>query len=297
MSESSPERDKELIHIEKQIRQAIRDAVNRNSRKPFYWGGLAGYHQLKAIAQALDQIIPSGEGSAYLRRLTQPVERVLEKNRILANELQQAHQWLERIAHCLRYPSSSCTKGKSDHISQAAGVVKVSSLQVAEDMEALLQEFHPNAWRQPVQARLLDALQKRWRSYGQELLFCYDIPGLPADNLQMESLFGRLRRNQRRISGRKSTRELRDFGRVQVLFAAESEALLLQQIQDVPLEDYWAERVRLAEAEEPRQFFRRLHHDPQKTIQTLIEQHSDRSTQLMNDKALPIQEGPQFHTS
>jgi hypothetical protein len=294
---SRSERDKDLIQIEKQIRQAIRDAVNRNSRKPFYWGGLAGYHQLQAIAQALDQIIPPGEGSAYLRRLTQPVERVLEKNRILANELQQAHQWLERIARCLHYPSSSFMEGKTEDISQAGGVVKASSFQVTKDMEALLQEFHPNAWRQPVQTRLLDALQKRWRSYGQELLHCYDILGLPPDNLQMESLFGRLRRNQRRISGRKSTRELRDFGQVQVLFAAESEALLLQQIQGVPLGDYQAERVRLAKAEEPRQFFRRLHHDPQKTIQTLIEQHSTRSNELRLDQSLPVQEEPRLNTS
>jgi hypothetical protein len=34
-------RDNELRQIETQIRQAVRDAVNRNSRKPFYWGGLA----------------------------------------------------------------------------------------------------------------------------------------------------------------------------------------------------------------------------------------------------------------
>jgi hypothetical protein len=297
LSESSPERDKELIHIGKQIRQAIRDAVNRSSRKPFYWGGLAGYHQLQAIAQVVDRVTLSGEGSAYLRRLTQPVERVLEKNHTLAAELQQAHQWLERIARCLRYPASSGTKDKSEHNFQAADVVKVSSFQVAEDMQSLIQEFHPDAWRQPVQTQLLDALQKRWKSYGQELLYCYDIPGLPPDNLQMESLFGRLRRNQRRISGRKSTRELRDFGQVQVLFDAESEALLLQQIQGVPLGDYRAERLRLVEAEEPRQFFRRLHHDPQKTIQTLIEQHSTRGNELSLGQALPIQEKPRINTS
>ncbi len=47
----------------------------------------------------------------------------------------------------------------------------------------------------------------------------------------MESLFERLRRRQRRISGRKSTRELRDFGQAQVLFQAESEATLLEQIR------------------------------------------------------------------
>lgn len=231
MKAARSEPDKELIQIEKQIRQAIRDAVNRNSRKPFYWGGLTGYHQLKAIAQALDQVTLPGEGSAYLRRLTQPVERVLEKNSTLANELQEAHQWLERIASCSRYSSSSFPKGKSKKISPDTRMVKVSSFQVAKDMQTLLQDFYPNAWRQPVQTRLLDALQKRWRSYGQELLYCYDILGLPPDNLQMESLFGRLRRNQRRISGRKSTRELREFGQVQVLFDVESEALLLQQIQ------------------------------------------------------------------
>jgi hypothetical protein len=275
----------------------LAELINHNSRKPFYWGGLAGYHQLKAIAQALDQVTLPGQGSAYLRRLTQPVERVLEKNRILANELQEAHQWLERIARCLRYPYSSYPEGKSEKISQVAGVVKVSSFQVAKDMEALFQEFHPDAWRQPVQTRLLDALQKRWRSYGQELLFCYDIPGLPPDNLQMESLFGRLRRNQRRISGRKSTRELRDFGQVQVLFAAESEALLLHQIQGVPLGDYRAASVRLAEAEMPRQFFRRLHHDPQKTIQTLIELHSNRCKELRLDQAFLVQEEPRINTS
>ena len=46
----------------------------------------------------------------------------------------------------------------------------------------------------------------------------------------LESLFGRLRRHQRRVSGRKSTPELRDFGQYQVLFLAQSEDELLEQI-------------------------------------------------------------------
>jgi hypothetical protein len=41
---------------------------------------------------------------------------------------------------------------------------------------------------------------------------CYDIVGLPPDNLKLEALFEQLRCHQRRISGRKSTRPLRDFG-------------------------------------------------------------------------------------
>ena len=55
MTSGTP-RDAELRQIETQIRQAIRDAVHRNSRKPFYWGGLAGYQQLEAIAEALHGI-------------------------------------------------------------------------------------------------------------------------------------------------------------------------------------------------------------------------------------------------
>jgi len=62
-------RDAGLIRLETQIRQAIRDAVNRNSRKPFYWGGLAGYQQLEAIAQALHQVTDAEEESRYLRQL------------------------------------------------------------------------------------------------------------------------------------------------------------------------------------------------------------------------------------
>ena len=97
-------RDEGLIRIEKQIRQAIRDAVNRNSRKPFDWGGLAGYQQLQAIDQALCQVNNTGKESHYLHCLSQRVDRVLNKNRTLACELQQAHHWLEQIARCLRYP-------------------------------------------------------------------------------------------------------------------------------------------------------------------------------------------------
>ena len=109
---------------------------------------------------------------------------------------------------------------------------------------------------------------------------CYDIPGLPPDNLALESLFGRLRCHQRRISGRKSTRELRDFGQYQVLFLAGSEEELLQQIRQVPLAEYQDRRRRLAEAEAPRQFLHRLHRDPLGTMRRLVDQHTARRALL-----------------
>ena len=264
-----------MIEIEAQIRVAIRDAVNRPSRKPFYWGGLRGYKQLQAVAQAL-QSVPSGElETGYLQRLAMQVNRALEKNRTLAQDLREAHTWLRRIAECLRYPPSSSSASDSSE-------APLTSEQAKREMEELLQGFQPDLKRRPAQAALYRAWHRVWGDCGPDWLHCYDIPGLPPDNLMLESLFEGLRRRQRRISGRKSTRELRDFGQYQVLFLAESEEELLQQIRQVPLAEYQARRLRLAEAEAPRQLLHRLHRDPLGTMRRLVDQHAARRAALVS---------------
>ncbi len=96
----------------------------------------------------------------------------------------------------------------------------------------------------------------------------------------LESLFGRIRRHQRRISGRKSTRELRDFGQYQVLFLAESQEELLEQIRQVPLDEFRKNRLRLEKAEAPRRLLHRLHRDPLKTMRDLLKQHAARRVAL-----------------
>ena len=257
-----------MIALEKQVRQAIREAVNHNSRKPFHWGGLSGYQQLEAIAQALESLPEAVDETGYFKRLLSQVNRALVKNRKDARNLAEAHQWLCQIAGCLHYPPKDpCT-------------TNFNSTQVTNDMEALLQSFTPNPKAQFPQSRLRSALKKRWRLHQQELLACYDVAGLPQDNLQMESLFEQLRRRQRRISGRKSTRELRNFAQAQVLFHAENEAVLLEHIRRVRFADYRTCLAKLAQAEQPRQFMQRLHHHPELAITRLVEQYLARYTEL-----------------
>jgi len=268
-----------LIEIEAQIRVAIRDAVNRPSRKPFYWGGLRGYEQLQAVGQALRSVPPEEPETGYLQRLGMQVERAMEKNRILAQDVREAHTWLLRIAECLRYPPSFSAS--------STFATPLTSEQVKREMEALLQEFQPDLKRCPAQAALYRAWHHVWQDCGPDWLHCYDIPGLPPDNLKLESLFGQLRSHQRRISGRKSTRELRDFGQYQVLFSAENEDDLLQQLRQVPLADYQARRLRLAEAEAPRQLLRRLHRNSVGTMRRLVNQHATRRAALASSTDLP----------
>ena len=201
-----------MIEIETQLRLAIRDAVNRPSRKPFQWGGLAGYQQLEGIAQAL-QAVPAEDNAAYLLRLASQVNRVVNTNRLLAEDVAAAHAELTQIAACLRYPPSAFPASR-------LAEPPVTSDLVRREMDALLEQFQPDLKRQPAQAALASAGRRLWQTCGADLLPCYNLPGLPPDNLNMETLFGDLRNQQRRISGRKSTQPLRDFGLSQVLFEA-----------------------------------------------------------------------------
>jgi hypothetical protein len=254
------EKAKKLLEIEGQFRLAIRDAVNRATRKPFYWGGLKGYHQLENIAHAL-HTLPVAE-NAFFSRLIRQVDRTLENNRQLAETMDQTYTWFLRIATCLRYPPRS-------HVDMPGP----TSSQVRQEMEELLRNFDSAAQAQVVPLALYSGLRKRWDLFGNDLLHCFDLPGLPQDNLKVESLFGRLRCHQRRISGRKSTQPLRDFGHYQILFLAKSEDQLLEQLRGVPVEDYQKQRKLQTQAEAPRQFLARLHRDPAKTMQNLAEKY------------------------
>jgi hypothetical protein len=254
------ENAKELLKIEGQFRMAIRDAVNRATRKPFYWGGLKGYRQLESIAQAL-HTMPVAE-NAFFTRLIRQVDRTLENNRQLAETIAKTYIWFLRIAACLRYPSRAYAQEPAP-----------TSQQVKQEMEELLQNLDIDARGQVVLLSLYSGLRKRWTLFGDDLLYCFDIPGLPQDNLKVESLFGQLRSHQRRISGRKSTQPLRDFGHYQILFLAESEEQLLDQLRRVRVEDYQKQRKYQAQAEAPRKFIARLHRDPQKTMRDLAEKY------------------------
>lgn len=258
------------------MRVAIRDAVNRKSRKPFYWGGLKGYAQLAAISQALAELACDESETDYLWQLQKRVDRVVETYRINVEDLREAHTWLRRIADCLRYPPANFAPDPA-----------LTSERVQQEMAALLRSFQPDLKRKPAQAALYGVWQRIWEDYGPDLLPCYDVPGLQPDNLMLESLFGRLRRHQRRISGRKSTRELRDFGQYQVLFLAESEEELLEQLRQVPLEEYRKNRRRLEQAEAPRRLLQRLHREPLRTMRALVKQHAARRAVLSSTDDKP----------
>lgn len=259
------------------MRLAIRDAVNRTSRKPFRWGGLEGYRQLVQVAERLQELCAADPDNPYWRQLSSQVTRTLEKNRANAAQLGEAHGWLLRIAACLRYPPSAFPD-------QA-----VSGQQVAQQMAQLLRAFSLAPKGHRPQNALRSRLANLWKAYGEQLLPTYDIPGLPPDNLQLEAFFNRLRRRQRRISGRKTTRELNRLGQYQALFSAESEDELLEHLRQVPYPLYLDQRQKVHQAEEQPRFLRSLHRNPQTTLKKQVKQWI--AQKISNENPTPAETG------
>jgi hypothetical protein len=230
---------------------------------------LTGYGQLHAIAQAIHGL-PKHMETAYLRSLLPQLDRALEVTQPLADDVRAAHTQLRRIGECLHYPSDPPDAPAAPRTPQA----------IRQAMNALLAQFRPDPKHQPAQAALECAWQRVWKAWADDLLTCYDIPDLPADNLQMESFFNQIRQHERRISGRASTAPLGALGAYQVLFIAESEHELLEELQRVRLADYQAHRQRLARCEASRQQRYRFHLDPAHAIQTLLNQHATRRATL-----------------
>jgi hypothetical protein len=215
------------------------------------------------------------EGMEYLQQLVNQVDEVLGRNRARADDLSSAHDQLMEIAQCLGYPTpyNSSTGELFKEERRRYTDLNLTSTTIRLEMEVLLEQHQSISSQYPAQAALSIGFRRRWTSYGCDLLHCYDIPGLPPDNLRLESIFGKLRNHSRRVAGRKSTRELRDFGQCQILFLAESPEDLLKQMQQVPLATYQAQRELLEKAEAPQRFLRQLHRDTLKATRNLLSKY------------------------
>jgi hypothetical protein len=120
---------------------------------------------------------------------------------------------------------------------------------------------------QTVAHHLVTTFRNRW--WG--LFVCYDVPGLPATNNDLEGFFGRLKTNQRRITGRKSVNSfvLRYGAYATLVDLSESKADLLARLRQVDRAVYQRERQQLQLVLAERQDYHRFCHHLDVLVQTL----------------------------
>jgi len=118
-----------------------------------------------------------------------------------------------------------------------------------------------------VAQHLVTTFRHRW--WG--LFVCYDVPGLPATNNDLEAFFGRLKTKQRRITGRKSVNSfvLRYGAYATLVDLAESKADLLARLRQVDRAAYQRERQQLQIILAERQDYHRFCHHLDTVVQSL----------------------------
>jgi hypothetical protein len=111
---------------------------------------------------------------------------------------------------------------------------------------------------QVIAQHVISTFRNRW--WG--LFVCYDTPGLPATNNDLESFFGRLKTNQRRITGRKSVNNfVLGYGAyVAFVDLSETKTDLLNRLRRVDRTLYQQERQQLQLILDERREYYRFHH-------------------------------------
>jgi hypothetical protein len=249
-------------------RRAIRDALSRSSRKPFQCGGLQGYDQLVGISQHLSQRRMQSGPDPYLDQVHHDVQRALRATASQAEGVRQARTFLTEVEHYL----AGLPRPSLQPDARQTGSSISDSKTVQRELEKMISDLvqQPNLY--PLTRRLVHKWHSMSEAWLPDILHCYDVPGLPRSNLDLESTFGTLRRDQRRISGRKETTPLRVFGPGEISLLALDEEEVLPLLQSVPADEYWSQRRLQEEREEPRRWLTRLHRDPVQALAQVDEQ-------------------------
>jgi hypothetical protein len=249
-------------------RRAVRDALTRSSRKPLQYGGLQGYDQLVGINQALLQRREKWGADPYLDALQQRVQTAATAAQTQAASIRQAKDCLVAVERCLaQSPLPSL-----DTPPEPRPCAPPRSQIVAEKLTQIFDDLARQPELSSTSLRLIEKGKRMKKKWLPGILHCYDTPGLPRHNLKLEGLFGTLRRNQRRVSGRKETSPLRIFGPGELMLTALNEHQVLPLLQSVSAQTYWAQRRKQEEREEPRRWLRRLRQNPVQALAQVDQQ-------------------------
>lgn len=198
------------------------------------------------------------KGDPRLARLRTLIGRAEQRCGERAVELRQAHNWLLEIARRLE-PSVVVESGRPPTGAEVRARVET----YLDDIAAAVAKGSISAWLQQPVEHLRTVLLR----LGDGLYHCYDVPGLPRTNNDLEQFYRRVKASERRITGhrRSDTFVVRVGGfAVYAVTASEtSESELQRQLATVSANDWQRERAVLRANQERQTKMRRfrLHRD------------------------------------
>ena len=221
----------EAAQVITQLMHHTRYLLTLKGRSPFHLAGIETYERLSNVAGlSLDLLAKHYE--PRLAQLYQGLQAALFPFAETYQTLHQGAAWLHDIAYILEpvaaYPSNAAEVAR-----QLRGYL--DTLQRQPKLPPTLEAF----------GRHLDLVS---RSYWPGLFYCYDVPGLPRTNNDLESHFRDTRRRLLRTTGQQgqTQRTLQRQGAWELLPHPSTESKLQEALCQIPPEDLAQERQRFA---------------------------------------------------
>lgn len=214
-----------------QLFRHTRYLLTLKGRPPFRLAGMETYERLQNVARlSLDLLATRYE--TRLAQLYQGLQSALSPFAQTYQEFRQGAAWLRDIAYILEPPPAHPLN--AEHV---AG-------QLRGYLDTVLRLPHGT----PTLYKFGLHLDKVSRSYWPGLFHCYDMPGVPRTNNELESRFRDIGRRLLRTTGQKglTQRTLQRQGAWELLPCPPTEAQLLGALCQTPLEDLAQERQRFA---------------------------------------------------
>lgn len=175
-----------------------------------------------------------------------------------ATRLERQRGWLIDLQRLLKP-----TQKKSDP--------KPTGLEIEIQVDRCLLELSQHSDLDEIDHTIAQHIITTFRNRWWGLFVCYDVPDLPSTNNDLESFFGRLKTNQRRITGRKSVNSfvLRYGAYAAFVDRSESKADLLARLRQVDRATYQRERQQLQCILAERRDYHRFCHKLDTVVQVL----------------------------
>jgi Transposase, Mutator family len=218
-----------------QLFRHTRYLLTLKGRPPFRLAGMETYERLDNVARfSLDLLAEHYD--PRLAQLYQGLQSALFPFRQTYQDLQQGAAWLRDLAYILEPTRPQVRNGA----------------QVAEQLRGYLDAIRRQSNVSPVIDDLGPQMDKVSQRYWPGLFHCYNVPGLPRTNNEIESHFRDTRRQMFRITGQKGLtgRTLQRQGAWELLPRPATEAKLLDGLSQIPREDLAQERQRFAQHRE-----------------------------------------------
>jgi Transposase, Mutator family len=214
-----------------QLLRHTRYLLTLQGRPPFRLAGIETYERLQNVARfSLDLLAQRYE--PRLAQLYQGLQAALSPFAESSQELQQGAAWLRDMAYILE-PAATQPRSAAHVAGQLRGYL--DTVRRWPKVTPTLYAF----------GRHLDTVS---RSYGRGLFHCYDVPGLPRTNNEIESHFRDTSRRLLRTTGQKglTQRTLQRQGAWELLQRPPTEAQVLEAVCQTSLEELAQERQRFA---------------------------------------------------